>query len=206
MTDHDSFLRTIIENPADDGPRLVYADWLEERGDPRGEFIRVQCELAGANERCRAGPPDYCYPYESLGKCGPCLEALQLRRRERELLDRYRLSWLWTNEKSLPRKTQCGNRGFDMPGCLVTFRRGFVEEIALSFPDWVNHADAIRAATPLRKVRLTTMPPSPLARGHLHFDRKATLSIISKRWRGIEFELPPERVWDGATAPASTSI
>src|SRR5262249_7610438 len=24
----------------------VYADWLEERGDPRGEFIRVQCQLA----------------------------------------------------------------------------------------------------------------------------------------------------------------
>jgi len=25
---------------------LVYADWLSERGDPRGEFIAVQCELA----------------------------------------------------------------------------------------------------------------------------------------------------------------
>src|SRR5262249_25468037 len=23
-----------------------YADWLEERGDPRGEFIRTQCQLA----------------------------------------------------------------------------------------------------------------------------------------------------------------
>jgi hypothetical protein len=28
----------------DDGPRLVYADWLEEQGDPYGEFIRLQCE------------------------------------------------------------------------------------------------------------------------------------------------------------------
>src|SRR5262249_23287556 len=31
-------------------PRLVYADWLEERGDPestaRAAFIRAQCELA----------------------------------------------------------------------------------------------------------------------------------------------------------------
>jgi uncharacterized protein (TIGR02996 family) len=42
----DSFLRTIRERPEDDGPRLVYADWLEEQGDPRGEFIRIQCELA----------------------------------------------------------------------------------------------------------------------------------------------------------------
>jgi uncharacterized protein (TIGR02996 family) len=42
-----AFLRAIRAHPDDDGPRLVYADWLDERGDPRGEFIRVQCELAG---------------------------------------------------------------------------------------------------------------------------------------------------------------
>lgn len=39
-------LRAILDDPADDVPRLIYADWLEDRGDPRGEFIRVQCELA----------------------------------------------------------------------------------------------------------------------------------------------------------------
>ena len=42
----DAFLQAIRESPDDDTPRLVYADWLEERGDPRGEFIRVQCERA----------------------------------------------------------------------------------------------------------------------------------------------------------------
>src|SRR5262245_41398238 len=46
MPERDAFLRTIRERPDDDGPRLVYADWLEEHGDPRGEFIRIQCELA----------------------------------------------------------------------------------------------------------------------------------------------------------------
>ena len=30
----------------DDAPRLVYADALQADGDPRGEFITVQCELA----------------------------------------------------------------------------------------------------------------------------------------------------------------
>jgi len=44
--DHADFLNAIIAAPDDDTPRLVYADWLEERGDQRGEFIRVQCELA----------------------------------------------------------------------------------------------------------------------------------------------------------------
>src|SRR5262245_36768489 len=33
-------------NPEDDGPRLVLADWLEEHGDPRGEFVRLQVNLA----------------------------------------------------------------------------------------------------------------------------------------------------------------
>jgi uncharacterized protein (TIGR02996 family) len=28
--------------PDDDAARLVYADWLQERGDPRGEFIQLQ--------------------------------------------------------------------------------------------------------------------------------------------------------------------
>src|SRR5436190_2525391 len=47
MMDHAAaFLRAIREAPDDDTPRLVFADWLEERGDPRGEFIRAQCRLA----------------------------------------------------------------------------------------------------------------------------------------------------------------
>jgi uncharacterized protein (TIGR02996 family) len=36
----------VLADPNDDDPRRVYADWLAERGDPRGEFIAVQCELA----------------------------------------------------------------------------------------------------------------------------------------------------------------
>lgn len=50
MTEHGAFLAAIRDAPDDDLPRLIYADWLEERGDSyaqqRGEFIRAQCELA----------------------------------------------------------------------------------------------------------------------------------------------------------------
>jgi uncharacterized protein (TIGR02996 family) len=56
MTD-DSFLRAILENPDDDGPRLVYADWLDEQGgeEPhaRARLIRAQCE----SERLSADDP-----------------------------------------------------------------------------------------------------------------------------------------------------
>ena len=41
MTDGESLYRAILLVPADDAPRLVYADWLEERGDlERAELIR----------------------------------------------------------------------------------------------------------------------------------------------------------------------
>jgi uncharacterized protein (TIGR02996 family) len=39
-----AFLAAIRDRPDDDLLRLVYADYLDERGDPRGEFIRVQTE------------------------------------------------------------------------------------------------------------------------------------------------------------------
>jgi uncharacterized protein (TIGR02996 family) len=46
MTTAAALLQAICAEPYDDLPRLVYADWLEENGQPeRGEFIRVQCEL-----------------------------------------------------------------------------------------------------------------------------------------------------------------
>lgn len=41
-------LKAVRDEPAEDGPRLVYADWLEARGDPRGELIQLQ--IAGASD------------------------------------------------------------------------------------------------------------------------------------------------------------
>ena len=39
--------RAILDDPDNDTPRLVYADWLEERGDPaRAELIRLQIARA----------------------------------------------------------------------------------------------------------------------------------------------------------------
>lgn len=42
------FIEAVCADPASDGPRLVYADWLDDRGDPRGQFIRLHCALANA--------------------------------------------------------------------------------------------------------------------------------------------------------------
>src|SRR5581483_7143335 len=73
--DRAAFLRAIADHPDDDLPRLVYADWLDEHGDPaRAEFIRVQCALA----RLPAGDT----------------RAAALARREAELLTDHQADWL----------------------------------------------------------------------------------------------------------------
>jgi uncharacterized protein (TIGR02996 family) len=46
MTHDEAFLQAVLEAPDDDTPRLIYADWLEEQNDPRGELIRLQAQLA----------------------------------------------------------------------------------------------------------------------------------------------------------------
>ncbi len=44
--DIESFIAEIIANPDDDAARLIFADYLEEQGDPRAEMIRLQFEMA----------------------------------------------------------------------------------------------------------------------------------------------------------------
>ena len=55
-SDGEALFRAICEQPREDMPRLVYADWLQENGRPeRAEFIRLQCE---AWHLCPAYPTD----------------------------------------------------------------------------------------------------------------------------------------------------
>jgi uncharacterized protein (TIGR02996 family) len=48
MNDADALLRAIFDAPDDDAPRLVYADWLDEHGQPNhARFIRLQIATHG---------------------------------------------------------------------------------------------------------------------------------------------------------------
>ena len=45
MSDEPALLAAILAHPDEDTPRLMYADWLDEHGQPeRAEFIRIQCD------------------------------------------------------------------------------------------------------------------------------------------------------------------
>jgi uncharacterized protein (TIGR02996 family) len=73
-----SFFRAIKENPDDDTPRLIFADWLQERGDAatsaRGEFLRLNVL------RHRLSYDD---PHHDV-----------LKRREAEIITQYQWAWL----------------------------------------------------------------------------------------------------------------
>ena len=45
MTDERAFLTAILEQPDDDLRKLAYADWLEEQGDPRAEYLRLMMQV-----------------------------------------------------------------------------------------------------------------------------------------------------------------
>jgi uncharacterized protein (TIGR02996 family) len=55
MHDEDAFLQKLLENPADDTLRMVYADWLDERGGDesraKAQFLRVTVRLMGPIRR-----------------------------------------------------------------------------------------------------------------------------------------------------------
>ncbi len=75
----------------DDARRLVAADDLSQRGDPLGEFIMVQCELARL--------PSYA-----------CGRRLLLERRQESLLNRHRARWLGDLPLTDAEKNACGFR------------------------------------------------------------------------------------------------
>src|SRR5262245_31190113 len=46
MTEDEAFIRAIREMPEEETIRLVYADWLDERSDPRAAYLRAEAEWA----------------------------------------------------------------------------------------------------------------------------------------------------------------
>lgn len=54
--DFEPLLRGVFANPADDTVRLVFADWLDDHGEPdRAALVRVQCESARTTLKAKRG-------------------------------------------------------------------------------------------------------------------------------------------------------
>ncbi len=57
MTDEDAFHAALDANPADSTLRLIFADWLEDRDDPRAAGYRAMGERCRIPKMTRYGMP-----------------------------------------------------------------------------------------------------------------------------------------------------
>lgn len=73
-TEEQAFRRAIAAEPAEDTPRLAYADWLDGRG-PGGRARLIRADLG-------VGPKPYWNPFQGewlrVGHCPACLDGVDL--------------------------------------------------------------------------------------------------------------------------------
>jgi uncharacterized protein (TIGR02996 family) len=136
--DGAALLRAVLDAPDDDEPRLVYADWLTEQGDPRGEFIVAQIELD------RLGGD---------GATGP--RADELRAREAHLLQKHKKKWTALAPGGRV-TTTIGERTwvYGRP-TKWEFRRGFAHTVAMDCEDLVANSALLFSREPVERVHLT---------------------------------------------------
>src|SRR5262249_50191377 len=104
-----ALLRAAKSTPEDDAPRLILADWLEERGttpadQARAELIRAQCRLA------------------DLGADDP--EHRSLQRRIKQLLSQHGKTWRGPLTATQGGRFERGLLYLDLPAAMLDRPRG----------------------------------------------------------------------------------
>ncbi len=124
IRDDPAFLKAILAAPEDDALRLVYADWLQENGQPeRAEFIRIECEQAAICGDSDTAPDRWDSP-----------RYWDLEDRRSELYDRHAATWFAALFKA--------HRGE------VSTRRGFPHHVALTARKFIDHGAALFRSAP----------------------------------------------------------
>jgi uncharacterized protein (TIGR02996 family) len=130
MSDETAFLAAITAEPDDATARLVYADWLEERGDiDRAEFIRIQFEAERHDEWTPA--------------------RMDIDERAEALLERNRDRWL----HDVPHWAQ----GPNWPPGVSSFRRGFLTRVSVTAENFLASSADLLSAAPVREVQIRLM-------------------------------------------------
>ncbi len=127
MTEHPGLLADILENPGDDTPRLVYADWLEDHGqDAAGRFIRRQIQNDGA-------------PLVPLSWIGDTVRAMIPSRT---------LAGMHGRAIIRPAVYEDGSPQ-------VEYRRGFIHTVRCPLAAWEQHGPSLVARHPIQRVEAT---------------------------------------------------
>jgi uncharacterized protein (TIGR02996 family) len=190
MSERDLLLRAILDNPADDIARLVYADWLQENGqEGRAHVVRDMVQRPGKyyastwvphfghavretdDARLRVldwlcgGPADD----ELFSIVGGCCQGLPG-------------SYVWERQSF---------ESVEAERIIVLWKRGFIAEVKCSAAMWLAHGSALLTFHPVESVQLTTAPEST---GNINLFslwkrmRKGE-PWRSHRWPGVAFEL-----------------
>jgi uncharacterized protein (TIGR02996 family) len=140
----EGLLRAALEVPGCDDRRLVYADWLEESGDPEyAEFIRADVRLEAMGTEPREGPGGYSERRR--------LEIRRLSSTRKRLRPKVRDRVLAAS----PELRVPGNREVGM----FVLRRGLVETIFTTRAAFMEHAHSLFARHPITAVTLTDARP-----------------------------------------------
>ena len=126
--DEAALLRAVCLVPADDLPRLVYADWLDEHDRPeRAEFIRLQCEVEGVTDEW---------------------ERRRLAGRAADLLTANREAWF----RELPKWARSWYDPF--MASQIEYRRGFAESLIVFASPFLRFGDRLLDRFPLSTLSL----------------------------------------------------
>ncbi len=167
MNLHLGLYNNILKDPDDDLPRLVMADWLEERNNPgdaeRSQFIKLQLEYAKFQEEEPIASYYYCKTSDSLSHyCSHCRwreKVHPILRKQELLLERY--GHLWFDNFGLKKSELFYN--YKIQGKVYhprwIWRRGFIYGISCKLGDWWNKGRQIAKLFPLQRVELVDRIP-----------------------------------------------
>jgi uncharacterized protein (TIGR02996 family) len=166
MTPHDAFLEAICESPDDDTPRLMYADWLEERRRSTQNAVSSSAPSTNWPGCCRA------------------------RRRPARWRAAFVRSWRRTAGVA------SGPADLDGIVWADEFSNGFVETVTAESVDvFLWHAPTVFAAAPVRRlnVRRATAADVAALAGSRHLSRLHARSARQPDWRRRRARRRPNR-------------
>jgi uncharacterized protein (TIGR02996 family) len=189
MHEEQAFLQAMQENPEDTSLRLVFADWLEERDDPRGELIRLLHTLTqsvAVPDRCKLEARLRSLVSAGVQPVGPFFtNSLGMT-----------FAWIPAGTFLMGRSESEGRSTLEIPQHKVTLTRGFYLAI---YPVTQACWEAVMGNNPSR----TKSKKRPVEGVSWH-DCQKFLRKLSKR-DGPAYRLPTEAEWEYACRAGTTS-
>ncbi|HEV7278736.1 MAG TPA: TIGR02996 domain-containing protein [Pirellulaceae bacterium] len=166
------FVEAVCAAPADLEPRLIFADWLDDQGDSRAEFLRDSILIEQAIRRLGWG-----FAFASWRAVLPYASE---RPELGEAMNRIRRAALPTHgQLPGPLRRATGRH---------RYAGGFIENVGISSRKLLEESEAVRRTIPLRGVLAGEMP---LSMGGLDL-----LEHEEATWRGIDRLVLPHHVAD----------